>query len=1089
MESELLRISQPGKVKNNIILSSVNQEWLRNSAPLIDKPIANFTEGALLDLRMGTVKESDPCKTCGGYLPGRILNKTLCSGIHFGYIDLSKNMIYNPLFIGVTVTILNAFNFSSYFDNPKTAGFEIKCLYTKDQLRSAFSLVNVYSVKDIKDILEKLPHNTSDKITKFYSKVDKELSIIYISYDDGEIVDIKTVYQFLNAFTDENMSYLKEMKINNHHPRNYIFRYFPVLPNKERYGIEIRGRSIDNAINNEYLNILRENSKKSGADIGKIYKAIMNIISSKDEISIKGQINGKEGLVMHFKGAGTFINISRAMIIPDATNIRPDEIGLNKNFIANITVDVTDGNIGFINKIISEGAVEKVKSSDGKERYTTKIPIIGEMSIKESNVSLNSLIRNIDLIDGVAFHYPDNRKEELVFTNTINKISYIVTIESMAKNALTMDSLISKSYSYVLKVNVGDKVSRKIRNGDIIIGIRYPILSKGSIHAFVVKFLDVEAPISIHPANFSNMNADCDGDEFELILLNGENTMKEVQDKIGFSHNMTSLSNGKIVNAFIQNSIDTVFYLTSEQFKFREGEVKHIWDQEVDLVSCRKRGREFPQGHNVTEYWEHLLKKYGIKPDSGRALFSALLPQDMEYKLKDVQIKDGILIKGQIEKQMLYSGDRSIVHMLYHLYDPETVINFIDKTHHVCDYVMKHKGITVDYGDLRLNERSFESALRDYLYDRFTHGMVSANSGWDKLKDDLINIKINNILSGDLGSLKQMFTDSQIKEIISRIENEYMDAIISALPNESNVRERLMSMLDLTDDSLRDEFPTLDMSKVAKIDILKILESKVSSDISGYLSKILSAVREHGLLNLNMINHMNIFNEDDVKKMNEIITEKSTYYRLKSKISNIKNEANMILENINTKPEDKQKLEFEAIRRLNVGQQELTNIITENVDKRNNLKLAIESGVAKNKGDLTKIIGSVGQILLGDGSRPSSVGIVSSLDPLEQRGFCPSSFVEGVSLSSFTQWEDFAREGVVRTQTGTPVGGYMGANIQVVSYGAKKSYKNSIKFNGRIIMSSFGKLGLNIESAIKDCNGNYNSSLWDADIDMLNKMK
>lgn len=44
------------------------------------------------------------------------------------------------------------------------------------------------------------------------------------------------------------------------------------------------------------------------------------------------------------------------------------------------------------------------------------------------------------------------------------------------------------------------------------------------------------------------------------------------------------------------------------------------------------------------------LQKYGLKPRSGRALFSALLPEDFYYRKGRVRIIEGILVRGQIDK-------------------------------------------------------------------------------------------------------------------------------------------------------------------------------------------------------------------------------------------------------------------------------------------------------------------------------------------------------------------------------------------------------------------------------------------------------
>lgn len=65
----------------------------------------------------------------------------------------------------------------------------------------------------------------------------------------------------------------------------------------------------------------------------------------------------------------------------------------------------------------------------------------------------------------------------------------------------------------------GKIVSRHVKDGDIILFNRQPTLHKPSLMAYRVKILHKELTIRMHYANCSGFNADFDGDEMNVHVL------------------------------------------------------------------------------------------------------------------------------------------------------------------------------------------------------------------------------------------------------------------------------------------------------------------------------------------------------------------------------------------------------------------------------------------------------------------------------------------------------------------------------------------------------------------------------------------
>jgi len=94
--------------------------------------------------------------------------------------------------------------------------------------------------------------------------------------------------------------------------------------------------------------------------------------------------------------------------------------------------------------------------------------------------------------------------------------------------------------------------------------------------------------------------------------------------------------------------------------------------------------------------------KHGVHPESGRALFSALLPKDFNYKKGDkVEIIDGILVKGNIGSGELGTAHRSILQEMRKdlKYGPKRAIGFLTDAPYVATEFLNEYGFSIGIDD------------------------------------------------------------------------------------------------------------------------------------------------------------------------------------------------------------------------------------------------------------------------------------------------------------------------------------------------------------------------------------------------------
>ena len=94
------------------------------------------------------------------------------------------------------------------------------------------------------------------------------------------------------------------------------------------------------------------------------------------------------------------------------------------------------------------------------------------------------------------------------------------------------------------------------------------------------------------------------------------------------------------------------------------------------------------------------LMKYGVHPRSGRALFSALLPESFYYNQKGILVMEGILIQGQLKKSHVGTSNRSIIQELWKNYGAKTTSDFFTNATWIINKWLIERGFSVGLHDV-----------------------------------------------------------------------------------------------------------------------------------------------------------------------------------------------------------------------------------------------------------------------------------------------------------------------------------------------------------------------------------------------------
>lgn len=291
------------------------------------------------------------------------------------------------------------------------------------------------------------------------------------------------------------------------------------------------------------------------------------------------------------------------------------------------------------------------------------------------------------------------------------------------------------------KLRIGDSVERDLQNGDRIVINRQPTLHRQSMMGYNL-VLKPQSTIGLHLSYTSPMNCDFDGDENNAWSPRDFEVEAETEILLNVKNNIMSSEQNRPIMGLVMNSITGVYLLTEDKTMIKDNLFKTL----INLVSNKQA---------LTTLHSRLLK-YGVHPRSGKAVFSAVLPEDFFYDMKGVLIVEGILIKGRLKKSHVGASHRSIIQELYKNYGQQRTADFFTDSSWIVNRWLIERGFSVGILDM-INLARDPNTGEEYdrnkriLDEELTAIYVKLEAWGEKLKDPIEEIfrmkKIDNLVN------------------------------------------------------------------------------------------------------------------------------------------------------------------------------------------------------------------------------------------------------------------------------------------------------------------------------------------------------
>lgn len=252
----------------------------------------------------------------------------------------------------------------------------------------------------------------------------------------------------------------------------------------------------------------------------------------------------------------------------------------------------------------------------------------------------------------------------------------------------------------------GDIVHRHMIDGDAVLFNRQPSLHRMSMMCHIVKIMKEGDSFRMNICNTKPYNADFDGDEMNMHLPQNILAETELRHLAAIPYQMISPSANAPVIGIYQDSLLGSFRFTRPNIKLTPREVMNLLMMytEVNVDEILNNKNTLSSFDVLSQILGPLTMKYKTK------LFDE--NEDAETSNNILEIRNGTYIRGQIEKGVLGSSTKGIVHRMFNDFGPFAAANFIDDLQNVINEYMKSSSFSVGVSDLIANKKTQDQIIR-----------------------------------------------------------------------------------------------------------------------------------------------------------------------------------------------------------------------------------------------------------------------------------------------------------------------------------------------------------------------------------------
>ena len=296
----------------------------------------------------------------------------------------------------------------------------------------------------------------------------------------------------------------------------------------------------------------------------------------------------------------------------------------------------------------------------------------------------------------------------------------------------------------------GDIVHRHMMDGDAILFNRQPTLHRMSMMCHIARIMKRGDTFRMNVADTKPYNADFDGDEMNLHMPQDPEAESELKNLAAVPYQIISPANNSAIIGIYQDSMLGSYRFTRENIDFTQKEAMNLlmMFNRVNPSALKKKKNDRISNFEILS---QMMPPLTLRVDNGQ--FDSE-KEKRETSNNIVEIIDGKYIRGQMDKGILGSGTKGLIHRSCNDFGNMAAAQFIDDLQNIVTEYMKQSAFSVGISDLIIDKKTSENIITiitekknevKNTIDQLMIGAFENNSG--KSTHEEFETKVTNILS------------------------------------------------------------------------------------------------------------------------------------------------------------------------------------------------------------------------------------------------------------------------------------------------------------------------------------------------------
>ena len=254
-----------------------------------------------------------------------------------------------------------------------------------------------------------------------------------------------------------------------------------------------------------------------------------------------------------------------------------------------------------------------------------------------------------------------------------------------------------------------DVVHRHMMDGDAVLFNRQPSLHRMSMMCHIAKIMKKGDTFRMNVGDTKPYNADFDGDEMNMHLPQNVLAETELRHLAAIPYQIVSPASNAPIIGIYQDSLLGSFRFTRPNVKFTPRDAMNLlmMYSKVDTKALRDAGNKVTSFDILSQIMAPITLNYKTN------MFGD--GEDYGSSNNVLEIRNGKYIRGQIEKSVLASTTKGVLHRIFNDYGNMACSNFIDDLQNVITEYMKSSAYSVGVSDLIADKTTQQKIIQAIL--------------------------------------------------------------------------------------------------------------------------------------------------------------------------------------------------------------------------------------------------------------------------------------------------------------------------------------------------------------------------------------